>query len=149
MQLIRRHLVAVTAGAFAAMVVGPVAMAQSPEEAAVAQAVEKLRVAMIDADKSQLDALTAPQLSYGHSGGAIENKTQFMDVIVSKRTDYKSITLSDQSIGIAGSDAIVRHVFSTDYESGGTAASSRVGVMQVWQKQDGQWRLLARQAFRI
>jgi hypothetical protein len=149
MQLIRRHLVAVTAGAFAAMVVGPIAMAQSPEEAAVAQAVEQLRVAIIDADKSQLDALTAPQLSYGHSGGAIENKTQFMDVIVSKRTDYKSITLSDQSIGIAGSDAIVRHVFSTDFESGGRAASSRVGVMQVWQKQDGQWRLLARQAFRI
>jgi hypothetical protein len=129
MPFTRRRFAAAVAFA-AAMAASPALMAQSAEEAAVAQAVEKLRTAMIEADRSQLEALTAPQLSYGHSGGAVENKTQFIDVI-------------------AGNDAIVRHVFSTDFESGGRPASSRVGVMQVWQKQDGQWRLLARQAFRI
>jgi ketosteroid isomerase-like protein len=148
MSLTRRRFA--TAVAFAAaMAASPALMAQSAEEAAVAQAVEKLRTAMIEADRSQLETLTAPQLSYGHSGGTVENKAQFIDVIAGKRTVYKSITHTDQSIGIAGNDAIVRYVFSTDFESGGRPASSRVGVMQVWQKQDGQWRLLARQAFRI
>lgn len=143
----RRGLAA--AGAFAAVAAGLDAAAQPAEEAAVAQAVEKLRAAMLAADRGQLDALTAPQLSYGHSGGAVENKAQFIDVVAGKRTVYKTITLSDQTVGMAGDNAIVRHVFSTDFESGGNPASSRVGVMQVWQKQGGQWRLLARQAFRI
>ena len=149
MPITRRRLA--TAGAFAAvaMAATPVAMAQSGEEAAVAEAIEKLRAAMLAADRSQLDALTAPQLSYGHSAGAVESKAQFIDVVAGKRTVYKTITLSDQSISMAGDNAIARHVFSTDFESGGNPASSRVGVMQVWQKQGGQWRLLARQAFRI
>jgi ketosteroid isomerase-like protein len=148
MPLTRRHLAA--AAVFTAIVAaGPAAVAQPAEEAAVAQAVEKLRTAMLAADRSQLEALTAPQLSYGHSGGVVEDKARFIDVIASKRTIYKTITLSDQSIVMAGDEAIVRHVFSTDFESGGSPGSSRVGVMQVWQKRDGQWRLLARQAFRI
>jgi ketosteroid isomerase-like protein len=123
-------------------------MAQSGEEAAVAQAVEKLRAAMLAADRGQLDALTAPQLSYGHSGGVVEDKARFI-FIAGKRTVYKSITQSDQSVSMAGDNAIVRHVLSTETESEGRPGSARVGVMQVWQKQGGQWRLLARQAFRI
>jgi ketosteroid isomerase-like protein len=148
MPVTRRGIAAAGASA-AALAASPAAMAQSGEEAAVAQAVEKLRAAMLAADRSQLDALTAPQLSYGHSGGTVESKAQFIDVVAGKRTVYKTITQSDQSVSMAGDNAIVRHVFSTDFESGGNPASARVGVMHVWQKQGGQWRLLARQAFRI
>ncbi len=148
MPMIRRHL-ARTAAFAAIAAAGPAALAQPTEEAAVTQAVEKLRVAMISADRSQLEALTEPQLSYGHSGGVVENRAQFLDVVAGKRTIYKTITLSDQSLTLAGDNAIVRHIFSTDFESDGKPSSSRVGVMQVWHKQGGQWRLLARQAFRI
>ncbi len=133
----------------AALAANPVAVAQSGEEAAVAQAVERLRAAMLGADRGQLDALTAPQLSYGHSGGVVEDKARFIDVVAGKRTVYKSITQSDQSVGMAGDNAIVRHVLATETESEGRPGSARVGVMQVWQKQGGQWRLLARQAFRL
>ncbi len=148
MPITRRGLAAAGACA-AAQAAGPAALAQSGEEAAVAEAIEKLRAAMLAADRSQLDALTAPQLSYGHSGGVVESKAQFIDVVAGKRTVYKTITLSDQSVSMAGDNAIVRHVLATETESGGNPASARVGVMQVWQKQGGQWRLLARQAFRI
>ena len=149
MPITRRRLA--TAGAFAAvaMAATPAAMAQSGEEAAVAEAIEKLRAAMLAADRGQLDALTAPQLSYGHSSGTVEDKARFIDVIAGKRTVYKSATQSDQSVGMAGDNAIVRHVLATETESEGRPGSARVGVMQVWQKEGGQWRLLARQAFRI
>ena len=79
----------------------------------------------------------------------VEDKARFIDVIAGKRTVYKSATHADQSVAVAGDNAIVRHVFSTETESEGRPGSARVGVMQVWQKQGGQWRLLARQAFRI
>jgi hypothetical protein len=51
---------------------------------------------MMDADKTQLEELVADQLSYGHSG-VIETKAQFVDVIVSKKTVYKAITISEPS----------------------------------------------------
>jgi hypothetical protein len=49
---------------------------------------------------------------------------------------------------IAGNNAIVRHMAAVDYEDGGKAGSAKIGVLQVWVKQDGRWNLLARQAFR-
>lgn len=146
---ITRRAFAVAAACAAALADVPAALAQSGEEAAVAQAVERLRAAMLAADRGQLDALTAPQLSYGHSNGTVEDKARFIDVVAGKRTVYKSATHADQSVAVAGDNAIVRHVFSTETESEGRPGSARVGVMQVWQKQGGPWRLLARQAFRI
>jgi hypothetical protein len=43
--------------------------AQSDDEAAVLQAVEALRNAMLDADRARLEELVADQLSCGHSSG--------------------------------------------------------------------------------
>ena len=60
-----------------------VLVAQSGDEAAVAQAVEAFRNATLKADRPQFTALTAEQLSYGHSSGRVENKTQFIDAATS------------------------------------------------------------------
>jgi ketosteroid isomerase-like protein len=58
--------------------------------------------------------------------------------------------LSEPTVTVAGNNAIVRHVFSGETASDGKPASARVGVLQVWQKQqDGRWKLLARQAFKL
>ena len=84
-----------------------------------------------------------------HSSGAVETKAQFIDVVASKKTIYKTINLSEASTVVVGNNAIARHIFSAETESGGKAGSARVGVMQVWAKQDGRWKLLARQAFRL
>jgi ketosteroid isomerase-like protein len=123
--------------------------AQSDDEAVVLQAVAALNKAMLDADRSRLEDLVADQLSYGHSGGMIQTKPQFVDVIVNKETIYKSMTLTEPLTVMAGNNAIVRHVASVEYESGGKAATAKIGVLQVWVRQDARWRLLARQAFKL
>jgi Domain of unknown function (DUF4440) len=122
--------------------------AETGDQASVDQAVEALRKAMLEADKSKLQDLTADQLSYGHSGGLVQNKADFINVIVDKKTVYKSIAYAEPSTMIAGNDAIVRHGESVESESNGKANSSKIGVLQVWQKQGGNWRLLARQGFK-
>ena len=43
--------------------------AQSKDEVAVANAVEALKKAMIDADKAALENIATDELSYGHSSG--------------------------------------------------------------------------------
>ena len=104
---------------------------------------------MLAADQSALEGLVADQLSYGHSGGVVESKAQFVNVVASKKTVYKSITLAEPTVTVVGNNAIARHIFSAETESDGKPASARVGVMQVWVKDGSRWKLLARQAFRL
>jgi len=42
----------------------------------------------------------------------------------------------------------VRHAWVSESESGGKSAVSKIGVLQVWQRQGASWKLLARQAFK-
>jgi len=126
----------------------PVA-AQSSDEAAVAQAVEAFRNAMLTADRSQFEALCADQLSYGHSAGRIETKAQFINGAVSGRSVWKFMTLTDQSHQIVGNNAIVRHILTGETESEGKTNAIKIGLLMVWHKQDGRWKLLARQAYKL
>ena len=124
--------------------------AQSSDEAAVTQAVEAFRKAMLGADRSQLEALCADQLSYGHSGGRLETKAQFIDGSTSGRSTWKFITLTDQTSQIVGPNAIARHILTGEtVSSDGKTNAIKIGILMVWQKQDGRWKLLARQAYRI
>jgi hypothetical protein len=115
----------------------------------VLQAVDALTKAMLDADRAKLEELVADQLSYGHSSGVIQTKAQFVDAIINKEPIYKAISLTEPSAAIAGNNAMVRHKATVDYENAGKAASANIGVLQVWIKQDGRWKLLARQAFKL
>ncbi len=122
------------------------AQAQSKEEKAVAAAVEALRVAMVNADSVTLDKLTSDQLSYGHSSGHVEGKSSFINKISSGRSDFVSIELPDQVIIVSGKTALVRHTLNAVTNDGGKAGEVHLSVLLVWQKQHGDWKLLARQA---
>ncbi len=49
---------------------------------------------------------------------------------------------------VVANDAIVRHPWASVSEADGKSNASHIGVLQVWAKQDGKWKLLARQAFK-
>lgn len=126
------------------------AIGQSKEEKEVAAAVEFLRKAMLDGDKASLDKIAAPELTYGHSSGTIEDKAAFIDALVSGRNDFVTITLSEQTVKMVGNSlALVRHKLKADTNNGGTPGSANIGILLVFQKQQGQWKLLARQAFKL
>jgi len=124
------------------------AVAESADEAAIAQAVEALRKAIFGQDKTQLEVLAADQLSYGHSDGRVQNKAEFIEGVMTRKAIVKSITLSDHTITVVGNDAIARHTWASESETDGKPTSTKIGVLQVWQKQGGNWKLLARQGFR-
>jgi ketosteroid isomerase-like protein len=126
-----------------------IAMAQSKEEAAVTAAVENLKKAMIDGDKAGLQNITADQLSYGHSSGRVEDKATFVDNIVSGKSDFVTIDLTNQTIAISGDAAIVRHTLAATTNDGGNPGSVKLNILLIWQKQKGQWKLLARQAVKV
>jgi len=123
--------------------------AQDKHEKAVANAVEQLRKAMVDADKTVLENSVADQLSYGHSGGHIDDKKEFVEKIVSGKSDFVTIDLTEQTISISGKVAVVRHILTAKTNDGGKPADVHLRVLLVWQKKSGNWKLLARQAVKI
>ena len=125
-------------------------LAQSKDQAAVGQAVEQLRLLMIDPDQSKLEALASDDLSYGHSGGKIEDKKAFVEAFTSGVSDFKTINLTDQTITIVDNTALVRHkLMAETQDKGKDPAQVKLSVLLVWVKQKGNWKLLARQAVKI
>ncbi|TCZ65570.1 nuclear transport factor 2 family protein [Roseicella aquatilis] len=147
MTLARRHaLLASTA----ALLAPQLARAQQGEQAAVAQAVEALTKAMLEVNKAELERLTSRHLSYGHSGGRVENQAQFIAYLEGRESAFRRIDLSEQTVSLAGDEAIVRHLFTAEIvDKAGKATPVKIGVLQVWTKEPGHWVLLARQAYRL
>ncbi|SFU85981.1 nuclear transport factor 2 family protein [Pontibacter akesuensis] len=123
--------------------------AQSKAETEVAAAVDKLKTAMVDGNQQALEAITANELSYGHSSGNIEDKAAFVSSLTSGKSDFVTMDLTEQTVKVAGKTAIVRHKLSAETNDSGKPGTVKLGVMLVWQKQQGQWKLLARQAYKI
>lgn len=130
------------------IVTGFCATAQSSHEKAVEAAVEQLRLAMISGDRAKLEALVLDQLSYGHSGGHIDDKKEFVEKLATGKSDFVTIELKEQTITRSGKTAIVRHQLNAVTNDGGKPGEVHLKVMLVYQKGKGGWKLLARQALK-
>jgi ketosteroid isomerase-like protein len=149
MNLRRRDLAAAGMFALGATTVFGLAMAATDDEEAVRQAVEALRKAILAQDKAKLETLTAEQLSYSHSDARVEDKAKFINGTMARKATVKSIDFPDLTVAIVGNNAIVRHLWVSESELDGKVTNTKIGVLQVWQKQDSSWKLLARAAFRL
>ncbi len=120
-------------------------------EAGVAKAMDNLNAAIKSADPQQLDKIAIPELSYGHSNGRLETKAEFIDALVKKRSVFKTIDVSKQTIHMQGDTAVVRNHISADTDPGakGTIVHVEIDVVYVWRFVAGEWKLIARQAYKL
>lgn len=151
MKLSRRDLAA--AGAFAlgaaTLLESASVQAEGGDEAGVSQAVEALRKATLAQDKAKLEQLSAAELSYGHSGGVVQNKAEFVNGVMTRKSTVKSIEFPELKVGMAGNNAVARHLWVSESEMDGKSTSTKIGILSVWTKQDGGWKLLARQGYKL
>jgi hypothetical protein len=69
-----------------------------------------------------------------------------------KKSDYQKWDVSNQTISFHGKElAMVRQNVKAEILSAenGTVNNLNIGLLMVWVKEKGTWKLLARQAFRI
>jgi ketosteroid isomerase-like protein len=119
-------------------------------EKEVASAVEDFRMGIINADRALLERITSPQLVFGHSSGMVQNRAEFIEEIISLQpNDYHKIDMTDQTITVSGDTGVVRHIYSAEYTSNGVQGSLRIGNVMIFSRQHGEWKLLARQAYRL
>lgn len=127
-----------------------VAATSSPEdEQAVAAAVDSLNQSIVNPEKSKLEAIASDALSYGHSGGKVQNKAEFVDDLINGPFDFQSVEAADQTISVSGDNAIVRHTFIAKATNAGAPTDIKIGILLVWRKEGGDWKMLARQAFKL
>ncbi len=126
-----------------------IAGAQSKKEKQVAAATEQLRKAMVEGNKPELERLTSPLLSYGHSGGHIDDQAEFVKKLTGGGSDFVTIDLSEQTISISGKTALVRHTLTAKTNDNNKPGDVLLKVLLVWQKKGGHWKLLARQAVKL
>ena len=137
-------------GVFTLLFLNAIAFTQTKDEKEITDAVEQLRTAMVSGDKAMLEKLTAEKLSYGHSGGHIDDRKEFVEKIVSGSSNFESIDLVEQTISISDNVAVVRHVLNAKTNDAGKEPGEvHLRVLLIWQKQKGSWKLLARQAVKI
>ena len=120
-------------------------------ETDVVKAVDRLMKGMVDADESLLKSVLAEELVYVHSNGREQNKSEFIaEVLSGDPMKYLSTAPLDQTIRMAGEIAVVRHIFTAETKSiDGEPGTLRIGAMLVWQLQNDEWKLLARQGYRL
>lgn len=119
--------------------------AQNKNEKELAGAIEKFRLALIDPDAATLASMVSDDLTYAHSTGLVEDKAAFIQALVSGKSDFKTITLSDQRIQLLDKTAVVWHTLAADITDNGNEASVKLIILTVWQRQKDGWKLVARQ----
>ncbi len=123
--------------------------AQTSTEKQVDEALEKLRTAMISGDKNALETIASNELTYGHSSGKLEDKASFVESITSKKSDFVTITFTDKTAKIKGKTAVVRLKLAADTNDGGKPGKVNLALLLVFQKENGSWKMWARQAVKI
>ena len=127
------------------------ALAASAEEEAVAKKVEAFRQAQIAADAKAFDALCAPELSYSHSDGHVEDKATFIANATSGKSKFLSLEYRDPQIRVVDTAAIVRFHWVGEGQSvaDGKKSNTNLHILMNWQKQGGDWKLLSRAATKL
>lgn len=132
------------AGATLALAAAPAFAAPSDVDV-VTKGLEAFRTAQVARDAKALDALCAPELSYSHSDGHIEDKAVFITNATSPKSQFISLEYRDPSVRVVGDAAIVRfHWVGQSQTPAGKVSDTNLHILMVWQKQHSHWKLLAR-----
>lgn len=143
--LTRRSTLALL-GVSSALSLAPSTMAASStnSKAALEQAIEALRVAMVEGDGKALDGMLHDRINYMHSSGHSQTKQNLMNEMAGKRF-FVSLTFPAQTIDIVGDvGVVVQTIDQVKNLPGGKTRASQIKVLQTWVLTDGRWKLLTR-----
>ena len=126
-----------------------VTSAQSNDEKQLTQALERLRTVMVNPDSIVLASLASEYLEYVHSSGTVRNKQGFINEFMKRQTNLTKAEFLDQTIKITGDMAIVRNRLLADANIPGYPPVIDVMILMVWKKENGEWKMFARQAAKL
>jgi ketosteroid isomerase-like protein len=127
------------------------AQAVTADEEAIAKRLEAFRAAQVAQDAKAFDGLCAAELSYSHSDAHIEDKATFIKNATAGKSKLLVLEYKDPTIHVVGDTAIVRFHWIGESETipEGKKSSTNLHILMIWQKQAGDWKLLARASTKL
>lgn len=105
--------------------------------------------AMIDADIDALERYLADDLTYSHSTGRTETKSEFLSTIESITIDYISVTPRDVEVRIYGDVAVITGLSRMQGAVGDRPVSFTIRFLDVSKRVGDSWQLVAWQSVRL
>jgi hypothetical protein len=131
------------------IVVVSAAFAQSVEDK-VWKRVEALHKAVFETkDSTVMDGLVADYITYGHSGGTLEDRPTMIHKAATSKNEYRNPKFDRVSMHVVKKTAYVRYNFHAGSVANGVETPLAIGIFQVWQKLHGDWRMVGRQAVKL
>jgi ketosteroid isomerase-like protein len=104
----------------------------------------------VNKDSLALESLFAPQITYGHSVGKVENRKETIDNVSQNKSIYTNIEAKVLSVNVQGNTAASRYLLlGTETKPDGKSTELKLNILQVWIKEKKDWKLMARQAVKV
>ncbi len=114
--------------------------------AALREADQARRAAMISGDALALDQLLADDLTWTHSSGKTETKAEFIAAIVDGHVTYESLAVSDEQVRSAGDALVHGGMLHGRASRGGQPKALAAKFLAVWRNGGGGLQLVAWQS---
>ena len=110
-------------------------------------AMQQLDKALLQKDETVLKSVLHKDLSYGHSNGWIQSKSDILNDFTSGKLTYSKIENNSSAIIIITKEyATVKTNTNAEGVVNGTAFNLKLHIMQFWVKTKRGWQLIARQS---
>ncbi len=121
------------------------AFSQTPEQKLMVT-VKQFHQALVDGNTVSVNQQTDKALSYGHSNGLVETKSELINHILTGYFDYNKYSEDSMVVSLNDKMASVRFRADINVSWNNTPGNYQLYVLEVWVKKANRWILFARQA---
>ena len=121
-------------------------MAQQTDEGKLTATVKQFHEALVKKNTVSINQQTDKALSYGHSNGWVQTKTDIIKDFESGYISYQAFKEDSITVTINENMANVRFVADITATMKGATNNFHLKVLEVWVKKGKRWMLFARQA---
>ena len=126
------------------------AMASEKSTEGVKNAEKSWATATVAGDEASLRQILADDLTYTHSTGDTDNKTQFISNLKSGVRKYVKVNHESMDVRMYGNTAVLLATAQIETSQNGAAPSpAHLRWVHVWVNENGRWRLVAHQSLRL
>lgn len=103
--------------------------------------------ALVDADATTLDALTAPDYTHVETGGGVRDKAGFLAILSRPGLRFSRWVIEENHVRVYGDTAVVTGRYhNTVATPAGEQPPKHARHIRVWVRRDGRWQNVAHQA---
>lgn len=111
--------------------------------------IERWRTAIVQGDRAALVEVYHPDLAYGHAYGAVLTRTEQIDTTIKPGRVFTAVDVENLAVRVYGDVAYVTATWTFHLRrDDGATSNARLSGLDAWVREDGKWRMLARQLTR-